>query len=73
MYLGKEHALPNSFFFAISSTCERGAWRCTTNVCYGTCIIYGSGHFVTFDGRYYDFDGNCEYVASQVIIDYRPE
>ncbi|KAH0620991.1 hypothetical protein JD844_021947 [Phrynosoma platyrhinos] len=46
-------------------TCQKGSWRCTTNVCYGTCIIYGSGHYITFDGKNYDFDGNCEYVAAQ--------
>ncbi|NXX19847.1 MUC2 protein, partial [Podargus strigoides] len=46
-------------------TCQRGFWSCTTDVCYGTCIIYGSGHYITFDGKFYDFDGNCEYVATQ--------
>ncbi|KAL8199304.1 UNVERIFIED_CONTAM: Mucin-2 [Gekko kuhli] len=46
-------------------TCQNGNWACTQYVCYGTCIIYGSGHYITFDGKYYDFDGNCEYVASQ--------
>ncbi|XP_063173884.1 mucin-2 [Candoia aspera] len=46
-------------------TCQKGSWKCTNIVCYGTCTIYGSGHFITFDGKFYDFDGNCEYVASQ--------
>ncbi|XP_060118384.1 mucin-2 [Heteronotia binoei] len=46
-------------------TCQNGNWACTKFVCYGTCIIYGSGHYITFDGKYYDFDGKCEYVASQ--------
>ncbi|XP_077175195.1 mucin-2-like [Paroedura picta] len=46
-------------------TCQNGAWACTKFVCHGTCIIYGSGHYITFDGKYYDFDGKCEYVASQ--------
>ncbi|XP_015268438.1 PREDICTED: mucin-2 [Gekko japonicus] len=46
-------------------TCQNGNWACTQFVCHGACIIYGSGHYITFDGKYYDFDGNCEYIASQ--------
>ncbi|XP_072194944.1 mucin-2 [Excalfactoria chinensis] len=46
-------------------TCRKGIWSCTKNVCYGTCMIYGSGHYITFDGKFYDFDGSCEYVATQ--------
>uniref|UniRef100_A0A669QC89 Mucin 2, oligomeric mucus/gel-forming n=1 Tax=Phasianus colchicus TaxID=9054 RepID=A0A669QC89_PHACC len=46
-------------------TCQKGVWSCTENVCYGTCLIYGSGHYITFDGKFYDFDGSCEYVATQ--------
>ncbi|XP_039408874.1 mucin-2 [Corvus cornix cornix] len=46
-------------------TCQKGTWKCTDNVCYGTCMIYGSGHYNTFDGKFYDFDGSCEYVATQ--------
>ncbi|XP_039218226.1 mucin-2 isoform X2 [Crotalus tigris] len=46
-------------------TCQKGNWNCTTMVCHGTCTIYGSGHYITFDGKFYDFVGNCEYVASQ--------
>lgn len=39
---------------------------CTQAVCYGSCSIYGSGHYITFDGKHYDFDGHCSYVAVQV-------
>uniref|UniRef100_A0A8C0UJE9 Mucin 2, oligomeric mucus/gel-forming n=1 Tax=Cyanistes caeruleus TaxID=156563 RepID=A0A8C0UJE9_CYACU len=46
-------------------TCQKGVWECTDDVCYGTCMIYGSGHYNTFDGKFYDFDGSCEYVATQ--------
>uniref|UniRef100_A0A8D0TM23 Mucin-2 n=1 Tax=Sus scrofa TaxID=9823 RepID=A0A8D0TM23_PIG len=46
-------------------TCRKGRWACTQSVCHGTCAIYGSGHYITFDGKYYDFDGHCSYVAVQ--------
>ncbi|OXB72765.1 UNVERIFIED_CONTAM: hypothetical protein H355_006208, partial [Colinus virginianus] len=46
-------------------TCQKGIWSCTENMCYGTCMIYGSGHYITFDGKFYDFDGSCEYAATQ--------
>nr|XP_009507659.1 PREDICTED: mucin-2-like [Phalacrocorax carbo] len=46
-------------------TCQKGVWKCTEEVCYGTCMIYGSGHYITFDGKFFDFDGTCDYVATQ--------
>ncbi|XP_040264823.1 mucin-2-like [Bufo bufo] len=46
-------------------SCQRGRWTCTNAICYGTCIIYGNGHYITFDEKFYDFDGNCEFVAAQ--------
>ncbi|XP_044125176.1 LOW QUALITY PROTEIN: mucin-2-like [Bufo gargarizans] len=46
-------------------SCQRGRWTCTNAICYGTCIIYGNGHYITFDDKFYDFDGNCEFVAAQ--------
>uniref|UniRef100_A0A9L0I4W9 Mucin-2 n=1 Tax=Equus asinus TaxID=9793 RepID=A0A9L0I4W9_EQUAS len=48
-----------------SSTCQRGRWACTQSVCHGTCVIHGSSHYITFDGKYYNFDGQCSYVAVQ--------
>ncbi|XP_068115922.1 mucin-2-like [Hyperolius riggenbachi] len=45
--------------------CQRGQWTCTNAVCYGTCTMYGSGHYITFDGKHYDFDGECKFVAAQ--------
>uniref|UniRef100_UPI003AAB67E3 mucin-2-like n=1 Tax=Centroberyx gerrardi TaxID=166262 RepID=UPI003AAB67E3 len=44
-------------------TCKSGNWECTEKKCPGTCIIYGSGHYSTFDQRTYGFHGDCGYIA----------
>ncbi|XP_067292702.1 mucin-2 [Pseudorasbora parva] len=46
-------------------TCTNGMWICTKKVCYGTCTIYGEGHFKTFDGSIYSFHGDCEHILVQ--------
>ncbi|XP_070535301.1 mucin-2-like [Ptychodera flava] len=42
--------------------CADGRWdSCTTNICDGTCTLSGVQYYRTFDGRPYDFVGECSY------------
>lgn len=54
------------FFFDTFSTCQSGKWTCSEKKCPGTCIIYGSGHYTTFDQKTYAFQGQCGYIAVKV-------
>ncbi|MBN3302151.1 MUC5A protein, partial [Amia calva] len=46
-------------------TCKDRKWQCTTDQCHGTCAIYGDGHYTTFDGKRFSFNGDCEYTLTQ--------
>ncbi|XP_038166954.1 mucin-5B [Arvicola amphibius] len=46
-------------------TCRNRRWECTDQPCMGACVAYGDGHFVTFDGERYIFEGSCEYTLVQ--------
>ncbi|CAM9555656.1 unnamed protein product [Lampetra planeri] len=46
-------------------TCEGARWSCTDSDCMGLCSFYGDGHYTTYDGRRFLFDGKCEYILSQ--------
>ncbi|XP_032367717.1 mucin-5AC [Etheostoma spectabile] len=45
--------------------CNERKFTCTTNVCDAVCGIYGDGHYVTFDDKRFDFNGECEYTLLQ--------
>ncbi|KAM9495184.1 mucin-2-like [Clarias gariepinus] len=73
----KEHDCPckhNNEFYAPGSQipeecntciCKHGKWHCTQKKCPGTCTIYGSGHYKTFDKQRFGFSGDCSYIALQ--------
>ncbi|XP_055937840.1 hemocytin-like [Argiope bruennichi] len=46
-------------------SCRRGQWQCTEQVCPGICTAWGESHFKTYDGKIFDFHGECEYILSK--------
>ncbi|OCT83927.1 hypothetical protein XELAEV_18022066mg [Xenopus laevis] len=45
--------------------CKNRKWNCTNKACHRSCVVYGEGHYKTFDGKWFDFSGDCEYTLTQ--------
>ncbi|XP_062859721.1 mucin-2-like [Trichomycterus rosablanca] len=54
-------------------TCRNRKFSCTTELCHRTCSIYGDSHYISFDGKRYSFNGNCEYTLSQDYCSNSPD
>ncbi|XP_066438468.1 mucin-2-like [Eleutherodactylus coqui] len=49
--------------------CGNGTWVCDSKAEKGVCTLYGEGHYITFDNKYYTTNGNCEYTLVQDYCD----
>ncbi|KAG2462468.1 MUC5B protein, partial [Polypterus senegalus] len=57
----------------VMCTCNERKWNCTNQQCYGSCVIRGEGHYLTFDGKRFSFNGNCEYTIVQDYCGINPD
>ncbi|XP_030749920.1 hemocytin [Sitophilus oryzae] len=46
-------------------TCKNGKWSCTDRQCTAECSAWGDSHYKTFDGKHFDYQGQCDYVLAK--------
>ncbi|XP_021374155.1 SCO-spondin-like [Mizuhopecten yessoensis] len=49
--------------------CTSTKWVCENKDCPAVCSAYGDSHYHTFDGKTYEFQGNCDYVLAKATPD----
>ncbi|KAJ8974052.1 hypothetical protein NQ317_002298, partial [Molorchus minor] len=45
--------------------CQNGKWKCTDRLCTAECSAWGDSHYKTFDGKHFDYQGQCDYVLAK--------
>ncbi|KAG8438106.1 hypothetical protein GDO86_008698 [Hymenochirus boettgeri] len=51
-------------------TCNNRKWECEKNDFTAECTVYGEGNYITFDGKHYRYNGQCEYSLVQDFCGY---
>ncbi|XP_062402502.1 mucin-2-like [Sardina pilchardus] len=49
--------------------CHEGRWSCKSHAKTGTCAVEEGSHVTTYDGKTYNYHGNCFYVLSKDCVD----
>ena len=51
----------------MTCTCGGINWDCSEDKCSSKCVSYGNPHYLTFDGKFYDFEGPCNYILARSL------
>ncbi|XP_050302983.1 hemocytin [Anthonomus grandis grandis] len=49
-------------------TCKNGKWKCTDRQCTAECSTWGDSHYKTFDGKHFDYQGQCTFVLAKGVL-----